>query len=246
MAHTKMNNHTVRSYDDELQWLDGRIQRMGAIAVEQTRDVVALMLHLDPQAAGRILRREDEMNELEYAVNLHAVRLMALRQPMASDLRAVVTNLKIAGMLERVGDYTASAARRASSLLDVPPHLPVSIPISRIGKLVGTMLEDVLGAMRQRDETLMERVRDQDAEVDALYTDLSRTLLSAMVTDPKTIPACTSLMFVSKNLERIGDQATNIAEAAYYRITGRDLPLDRPKKDTTSSDMFDTWSPDPA
>lgn len=240
MIRTKMSNHIVRSYDDELQWLDGRIQRMGMVAVEQTRDIVALMVHRDAQTIKRVFRREDEMNELEYAVSLHAVRLIALRQPMANDLRAVVTSLKIAGMLERVGDYTANAAKRAPDLLDVLPDLPVSAPISRIGELVGSMLEDVLGALRQRDETLMERVRDQDAEVDDLHAGLFRTLLSVMAADPKKIPACTNLMFVSKNLERIGDQATNIAEAAYYRITGRDLPPDRLKKDTSSSDTIDT------
>lgn len=232
-------DHIVRSYDEELRRLDGRIERMGAIAIDQTRDIIALMVDCDPATMDRVLRREEEMNELEYAVNLHAVRLIALRQPMANDLRTVVSSLKIAGMLERVGDYTFSAAKRAADLLDVLPNLPISTPVARMGELIVSMLEDALKALRNRDEDLVERVRARDAEVDSLHSELFRSLLRCMASDPSKIPACINLMFVSKNLERIGDQATNVAESAYFRITGEELPDDRIKKDTSSSDILD-------
>ncbi|MBE1237177.1 phosphate signaling complex protein PhoU [Phaeovibrio sulfidiphilus] len=239
MTGNALREHIVRSYDNELRRLDERIARMGEIAINQTRDAIALMVHGDEQTIRRVFRYEEEMNELEYAINLHAVRLIALRQPMAGDLRLVVTSLKIAGMLERVGDYTANAARRAPHVLDHLPELPVAAPIERIGEKIISMLEQVMTALRDRDASRLERVREEDVEVDTLHTGLFRTLLEIMASDPSKIPACSNLMFVSKSLERIGDQATNIAEAAFYRITGRELPAERAKKDTSSSDMIE-------
>jgi len=225
--------HIVTSYDENLRELDARIDRMGALAIAQTRDTISLVVHRDLAMAARILEREAEMNDLDFRVNEQVVRLLALRQPMADDLRAVVTCLKVAGMLERVGDYTANAARRAPALTQMTPF-PVRGPVSRMGDLVIGMLDDALSAFRHPDVTLASQVRERDEEVDALHASLFRELLTYMMEDPRTITACTHLMFVSKNLERIGDQATNIAEAAHYRATGTMLVGERTKGDPSS------------
>ncbi|WP_041793712.1 phosphate signaling complex protein PhoU [Pararhodospirillum photometricum] len=224
--------HIVTSYDEALRDLDARIDRMGALAIAQTRDTIALVVQRDPTMATRILEHENEMNELEYRVNEQVVRVLALRQPVADDLRAVVTCLKVAGMLERIGDYTANAARRAPVLTQLA-NFPVRGPVSRMGDLVIGMLDDALRAFREPDDALASLVRERDEEVDALHASLFRELLTYMMEDPRTITACTHLMFVSKNLERIGDQATNIAEAAHYRATGTMISGDRPKGDDT-------------
>ncbi|WP_242469923.1 phosphate signaling complex protein PhoU, partial [Rhodospirillum rubrum] len=227
------DTHIVSSYDEELRKLDGRIQQMGGLAIAQTRDAIEVILGRHPDVAARIFVREDEMNGLEHQVNEQVVRLLALRQPVADDLRTVITGLKVSGMLERVGDYAANAAKRGLTLQDAAP-IPVRGPVSRMGDLVIAMLDDALKAFQTRDADLACQVRDRDAEVDELHSSLFRELLTYMLEDPRSISACSQLMFVSKNLERVGDQATNVAEAAYYRATGRILAGERPKSDTTT------------
>ncbi|GEO80843.1 phosphate signaling complex protein PhoU [Pararhodospirillum oryzae] len=228
------NAHIVTSYDDNLRLLYALLDRMGALAISQTRDTIALVVQRAPETAERILEHEAEMNELDVRVNEQVIRLLALRQPLADDLRGVVSGLKVASMLERIGDYSANAARRAPAIANLSAF-PVRGPVSRMGDLVIGMLDDALRAFRDPDPALAALVRERDEEVDALHASLFRELLTYMMEDPRTITACTHLMFVSKNLERIGDQATNIAEAAHYRATGCILSGERPKGDTSSS-----------
>jgi phosphate transport system protein len=239
MTASRPPSHTVRSYDDELRGLDSLIQQMGGLAISQTRDAIQGIVEQRSDHTETIQRREAKINALEHEVNEQVVRLLALRQPVANDLRSVVTALKAASMLERVGDYAANAALRGLAMVD-GAMVPVKSPVTRMGELVVAMLDDALRAFQDRDAELAVLVRERDAEVDALHSSLFRELLTYMLEDPRNITACSHLMFVSKNLERVGDQATNIAEAAYYRATGKDLDTDRPKDDTSVSAVAST------
>ncbi|WP_413204606.1 phosphate signaling complex protein PhoU [Rhodospirillum sp. A1_3_36] len=234
MTATRPPFHTVSSYDDELRGLDSLIQQMGGLAISQTRDAIQGIVNQSDESDALIKEREERINALEHQVNEQVVRLLALRQPVANDLRTVVTALKASSMLERVGDYAANAARRGETMAD-SSMVPVKSPVTRMGELVIAMLDDALRAFQDRDPELAIQVRERDTEVDALHSSLFRELLTYMLEDPRNISVCSQLMFISKNLERVGDQATNIAEAAYYRATGKDLDMDRPKDDTTSS-----------
>lgn len=230
--------HTVRSYDGDLRALDTRIQQMGGLAIAQARDAVDVIVTRNTANVARVQERENEINRMEHEVNELVVRTLALRQPMADDLRAVVMALKIASMLERVGDHAVGAVRRGLSL-DPRTTVPVRGPVSRMGELVVALLDDALRAFADKDVDLACQVRARDSEVDALHSSLFRELLTYMLEDPRSISTCSQLMFVSKSLERIGDQATNIAEAAYYRATGKTLHDDRRKEDDTATAVVD-------
>ncbi|MGB1027273.1 MAG: phosphate signaling complex protein PhoU, partial [Rhodospirillaceae bacterium] len=162
-----------------------------------------------------------------------SVRVLALRQPLADDLRSVVTALKVAGMLDRVGDYGAEAAERAQQLV-AGPEIPVHGTIRRMGSLVRDMYVDAADAFLSRDPLLAKSVWARDEEVDAVHSGLFRELLTYMLEDPRLISSCSHLLFISKTVERYGDQATNIAEAAYYRTTGYPMEGERPKGDVST------------
>jgi phosphate transport system protein len=225
--------HTVRSFDEKLNQLDNAIAEMGGLAEHQLARAIDALLRRDADRAALVTASDAGIDRREQEVDQHAIALLALRQPMAADLRTVISALKTAAIIERIGDYAKNVAKRTAALAEMPP-VPPATTVVRLGGLVQAMLKDVLDAYATRDVEKAEQIRDRDAEVDALYTSLFRELLTYMMEDPRNITACTHLMFIAKNLERVGDHATNIAENLLFMVRGRYTLNDRPKGDETS------------
>ena len=230
--------HIVKAFDSELQRLDNTIAEMGGLAEAQLAETLTALVSRDAELAVRMIEHDDRIDALEAEVNAVAVRLLALRQPMADDLRAAVSSLKISSDLERIGDYAKNVAKRVVVLCDSPPIESVD-SIGRLGRLVQAMIKSVLDAYVTRDGAKAEDVRNQDVDVDKLHTSLFRELLTYMMEDPRLITPCTHLLFIAKNLERIGDHATNIAESVLYLIHGASPDDERPKRDAASSTRVD-------
>ncbi|MFM8377258.1 MAG: phosphate signaling complex protein PhoU [Phenylobacterium sp.] len=227
-----MNEHIVKSYEDELNTLGAACARLGGLAESQLGDAVDAVVRRDPALATKVLQQDDRLDEIEADVEQKAIRLIALRQPMANDLRKTVAALKIASNLERCGDLAKSIAKRGLVLTDVEPMPALSRSIERMGLLVQARLRAVLDAYASNDPEGAMEVWRRDQEVDEHYNSLFRELLTYMMGDPRTITACAHLLFVAKNLERIGDHATNIAEIVHYEITGEQvIPAERPRAD---------------
>jgi phosphate transport system protein len=226
-------NHIVKSYDDELKKLHDALARMSGLAEVQLRDAMDALDSRDSDLASRVMADDCKVDECEHFINEQTVRLLALRAPVADDLRMVIASLKVAADLERIADHAANAAKRSLVLNQIPPVAPMRSLI-RMGKLVQTLLAEVLGAFLSHDAERALSVRSRDQEVDDLYSSLFREILTYMMEDPRTITACSHLMFIAKNIERIGDHATNIAEMTYFRVTGRSLNDQRPKRDLSA------------
>lgn len=231
--------HTVKSFDEELQRLDNAIAEMGGLAEAQLAAAVECLLKRDAESAQRLVGEDKRIDALEQQVNAQAVRLFALRHPLAEDLRLVVTALKISSDLERIGDYAKNIAKRTTALSSAPPKSAAS-SLRNIGRLVQEMITSVLDAYLRRDVQRADAVCQRDAEVDALHTSLFRELLTYMMEDPAVITQCTHLLFVAKNIERIGDHATNIAEMVHYMVVGERPPAERPKDDLASVIQVDS------
>ncbi len=228
-----VSEHIIKSYDQELQRLDNTIAEMGGMAESQLAAAIEAVAKRDSELAARVVKSDARVDELEREIESLVVRLLALRQPMARDLRQIVAGLKIASDLERIADYAANVAKRAIALNQAPAVKPVS-GIPRMGRLGSGMIKDVLDAFVERDAEKALAVWLRDEEMDDLYTSLFRELLTYMIEDPRNITACTHLLFMAKNLERIGDHATNIAETLYFLVHGTPLAQVRPKRDRTS------------
>jgi phosphate transport system protein len=233
-----MNNqphdHIVKSYDDEQQRLNNEILRMGEMAVSQLEAALDVVERRDDKAAERIIANDEAIDVLEQEVS-HDVMRLALRGPMAGDLRIILAALRIASDIERVGDYAANVAKR-SMALNLAPPVPHTLGLRALGALAVQQMRDVLVAYRNLDVQAAQRVRDRDAELDAQYTSLFRELLTYMMEDARAITPCTHLLFMAKNLERIGDHATNIAEKIWFRVHGESLVLPpREKRDDTNT-----------
>jgi phosphate transport system protein len=240
-----MAQHTVKSYEEELQQLNRTIVEMGGATEAQIEAAIEAVIKRDPDRAHDIVRDDDKIDELNYQVDTQATRLLALRQPMALDLRTIVASLKISADLERIADYAANIAKRAIPLSQVSPMRPVHT-VPRMAKLTQRMLKDVLDAYVERDVSKAIRVWNADEEVDEMYTSLFRELLTYMMEDPRRITPCTHLLFIAKNLERIGDHITNVAETIYYLVHGKRLREGRPKGGQVyDADLFDGGKPAP-
>jgi phosphate transport system protein len=226
-----MNEHIVKSYEDELNALTAECARMGGLTEAQVTDALSAVVGRDPQLAGLVVGRDERLDILQADIEKRAIRLIALRQPLANDLRRTVAAMKIATNLERIGDLAKNIAKRALVIIDAEPMTPLTRSIERMGKLVQGRLKAVLDAYTGSDVDRAVSVWSQDDEVDEHYNSLFRELLTYMMGDPRTITACAHLLFVAKNLERIGDHATNIAEIVHYEITGEELSSNRPKTD---------------
>ena len=225
--------HIVKSFDEELNRLDGIIAEMGGLAEAQLADAIEVLTTRDAEKASRVVAVDSRIDTLEGEVDAQAIRMLALRQPMADDLRVVIVALKTSAVIERIGDYAKNVAKRTVALAQMPPIGPART-IGRMGRLVQEMIKNVLDAYLARDLAKADDVRVRDEEVDALYTSVFRELLTYMMEDPRNITPCTHLLFAAKNIERIGDHATNIAENVHFLITGEVLQDDRPKGDATS------------
>ncbi|WP_309646647.1 phosphate signaling complex protein PhoU [Phenylobacterium sp.] len=227
-----MNEHIVKSYEDELNTLTAECARMGGLCEAQVSDAIDAVVKRDQASAELVVGRDDRLDVLEADIERKAIRLIALRQPLANDLRKTVAAMKIASNLERCGDLAKNIAKRTLVLTEGEPITPLTRSIERMGRLVLGRLKDVLDAYTGSDLDRALAVWTRDDEVDEHYNSLFRELLTYMMGDPRTITACAHLLFVAKNLERIGDHATNIAEIIHYEITGEEMiSADRPKTD---------------
>ncbi|MFM2128491.1 MAG: phosphate signaling complex protein PhoU [Pseudomonadota bacterium] len=222
------SEHIVRSYDEELNHLNEAILKMGGLCEAQFAAAIEAVANRDPEMAAGIAKDDVKIDEIEMEVDRMTVRLLALRQPMATDLREIIAALKISSAIERIGDYAANVAKRAIVLAESRAMRPAN-GIPRMGRLVQRMIKDVLDAYVQKDAEAAKAVWLRDAEVDDLYSSLFREVLTYMMEDPRNITPCTHLLFIAKNIERIGDHTTNIAEMIYFMVTGRPLMETRPK-----------------
>ncbi|MFN3229532.1 MAG: phosphate signaling complex protein PhoU [Asticcacaulis sp.] len=224
-----MTQHIVKSYSDELAQLSAEVARMGGLAEAQVADAVDSVARRDVALAKAVVSRDGRLDQLQAEIERKAVRLIALRQPMARDLRKTVCALKISLALERTGDLGKNIAKRALVIAESDPMTPLTRSIERMGRLVAARLRDVLDAYTAGELDRAMEVWSSDDEVDEHYNALFRELLTYMMSDPRTIGPCAHLLFIAKNLERIGDYATNIAEFIHYEITGEDAIAQRPK-----------------
>ena len=230
-----MPQHTVKAYGDELNQLTAEVARMGGLAEAQVADAVDSVARRDVALARAVVERDGRLDSMHRDIERKAIRLIALRQPVASDLRRTLASMKLAMDLERTGDLAKNIAKRGLILAEGEPIQPLTRSIERMGKLVSMRLRDVLDAYAAAEIDRAIAVWNTDDEVDEHYNALFRELLTYMMGDPRTITAGTHLLFMAKNLERIGDHATNIAETIYYEITGQEFMGERPR-----------WNPDTA
>ena len=242
-----MNQHTVKAYGDELNQITAEVARMGGLAEAQVSDAIDSVARRDVALARAVVDRDLKLDALQRDIERKAIRLIALRQPVASDLRRTLGAMKMASDLERSGDLAKNIAKRALILAEAEPMQPLTRSIERMGRLVSTRLRDVLDAYTASELDRAVAVWQTDDEVDEHYNALFRELLTYMMGDPRTIGACTHLLFMAKNLERIGDHATNIAETVHYEITGDDMVGERPRalpgaEDETSTPNLTTNS----
>ena len=228
-----MGEHIVKSFDEELKRLTNAIARMGGLAESQIAGAIQAVVKRDTELAAGIVEGDQKIDELEREVDERAIYMLALRQPMASDLRAVVAALRIASDVERIADYAANVAKRAIALAQMAPVRPVHA-VPRMGRIVQEMIKDVLDAYVNRDVDKAVGVWNRDEELDEIYSSLFRELLTYMMEDPRNITASTHLLFIAKNIERIGDHATNVAETVHYLVRGVQLRAARPKGDASS------------
>jgi phosphate transport system protein len=227
-----MNEHIVKAYEDELNMLTAECARMGGLTEAAVADALEAVVRRDQQMADSVVARDERLDVLQADIERKAIRMIALRQPLANDLRRTVAAMKIANNLERVGDLAKNIAKRTIVIIDSDPMVPLTRSIERMGRLVVTRLKEVLDAYTASDLDRAMSVWSRDDEVDEHYNSLFRELLTYMMGDPRTITACAHLLFVAKNLERIGDHATNIAEIIHYEITGDEaIGAARPKTD---------------
>lgn len=215
-------DHIIKRYDEELAHLMDELRRMGDMARLQLLHALNALQHHDVDAARRIVEADDAIDDMEHAIGEDVVRLLALRAPMAGDLRQVFAALRVAGDLERIGDCATGMARRVS-------RLPATVPdaflhaLERLGTQAAQAVDAVLDAWARGDARLALRVWRDDQQLDDAYTSVFRELLTYMMEDPRQVGACTQLLFMAKNIERIGDHATNIAESTWFTTTGERL-----------------------
>jgi phosphate transport system protein len=223
------SEHTLKRFDEELERLNATINEMGGLTESQFAKALTAVRDGDSATAEEVIADDARVDALDAAVQEQTVQLLALRQPMAIDLRVVLSSIKIAAALERIADYAKNTAKRSIVLSQgTAPPSAVS-GIDRLGRLVRAALKDVLDAFADDDVAKAYSVWQRDEEIDQVYTGLFRELLTYMMEDPRTITACTHLMFMAKNIERAGDHVTNIAELVSFRSTGQNFAEARRK-----------------
>src|SRR6267154_1465281 len=234
-----VSEHIIKSYDEELRKLSNTITEMGGLAESQLATAIDAVIKRDSELAASVVEGDAQVDQLERDLDNLAIRLLALRQPMARDLRQIVAALKTATDLERICDYAANVAKRSIILNQNAPVKPV-YALPRMGTLCQSMVKDMLDAYVERDADKALLVWLRDEELDEMYTSLFRELLTYMIEDPRNITACTHLLFIAKNLERVGDHTTNVAETLYFLVHGTPLAQVRPKGDRSTLAIVDT------
>jgi phosphate transport system protein len=233
MAHSE---HIVASFDRDLEGIQAQIMRMGGLVEDAISKAVQALELRDVELAREVRAGDKAIDALEEQVNDEAARIIAQRQPIARDLRTVLTVFRVSTNLERIGDYAKNIAKRTETIIDQPPVNGTGASLRRMARQVELMLKDALDAYIQRDVDLAADVRARDLDVDQMYSALFREYLTFMMEDPRNITTCMHLHFMAKNIERMGDHVTSIAEQVIYLVTG-DLPdEERPKQDRTPHD----------
>jgi phosphate transport system protein len=231
--------HIASAFDRDLEAIQAMIMKMGGLVEAAVLDAAQALDTRDEELAERVRAADRAVEALEEQINAEAARLIALRAPTATDLRTALTVMKIAGSLERCGDYAKNLAKRSSVLIQMSAIGDTAGGIRRMAKAVELQLKDALDAYIQRDVELAEEVRRRDRDVDQMYNSLFRVFLTHMLEDPRNITACMHLHFIAKNIERMGDHATGIAEQVIYLVNGAMPEEPRVKGDTTSVTLLD-------
>jgi len=227
------HQHISSAFDRDLESLQALIMKMGGLVEISIHDATRALLDRDEELAARVRQNDKRIDTLEERVNEEAARVIALRGPIAGDLRAILSVMKISGNLERCGDYAKNLAKRTSALVQMDPIEGAAGAIRRMSREVELMLKDALDAYIQRDIELAEAVRQRDTEIDQMYNAMFREFLTFMMEDPRNITACMHLHFIAKNMERVGDHVTSIAEQVIYLVSGEMPDESRPKSDST-------------
>ena len=219
---SRSTEHTVKAFDDDIVELRGLISEMGGRAEEAIAGAMRALTNHDLETAGRVVQEDKRIDELEDQVDRLAVKVIALRAPMADDLREVVAALKIAGVVERIGDYAKNIAKRVPLIESRRTIEPISL-LPAMANTATEMVHDVLNAFAARDTAKALAVIERDRAVDDFYNSIFRAALTFMMENPRTITESAHILFIAKNLERVGDHATNVAEMVYYAATGEYL-----------------------
>ncbi|MDZ5699154.1 phosphate signaling complex protein PhoU [Chelativorans sp. M5D2P16] len=228
-----MAEHIVASFDEDLEHIDRLLRDMGDLAGAMTQSATRALLTSDTGLAQRVVSDDAIMDAKQLELDERAITLIAKRQPMAQDLRAVVGGIRMAADLERIGDLAKNIAKRVGAVGQGAAPRKLSHSIDTMAGMVLSQVKAVVERYAERDAAALTALRDEDEKIDTRYTSVFRELLTYMMEDPRNITACTHLLFCAKNLERVGDHVTNIAENAYYILTGEQLPVQRPKLDET-------------
>jgi len=231
-------NHIVASFDNDMSKLESLFQEMGDIVLVQLKDATRALRKEDRDLAKKVVKGDKQLNELERDLNDLAIKILALRQPFAIDLRYVLTTLKSAGHLERMGDLTRNMAQRTRTIAKAEAETGPIETLIRMSKLVQGMTETILGAYKSRDGELAKKVRAQDEKVDMAHNSLFRELVTYMMEDASNISACMHVLFIAKNIERMGDNIADIAKEIIYMTTGDWPEGKRAKSDKTSKIIF--------
>jgi phosphate transport system protein len=227
------SSHTVTAFDEDMKFLAHKIAEMGGLAERMVENSVRALVNSDLQLAQKIISDDLQLDEAQAMLDEKVILIIAQRQPLAGDLREVFSTIRIASDLERVGDLAKNIAKRVVAISERGHSVNLVRGIDHLGELALAQLKEVLDAFGTRSVTRINMIRDRDDEIDAMYTSLFREYLTYMMEDPRNITICTHLLFCAKNIERIGDHATNIAESVYYIVTGEQLAAHRPKDDKT-------------
>jgi phosphate transport system protein len=233
-----MKEHIVKSYEDELALLDKKIAHMGGLAENILGQAFDALERRDPKLAETVVRSDRAIDQLEYEIETQVISMIARRQPMAVDLRHIMGALRITADLERIGDLAKNIAKRALAIAHETHPKPLMTGLRHMFELALRQLKEVLDAYAERDAQRALAVWRADEQIDAMYNSLFRELLTYMMEDPRNIGLSTHLLFGAKNIERVGDHTTNIAETVHFLVTGTTLTDDRPKGDDTSTTLL--------
>jgi len=229
------STHILSAYDDELKFLIRRISEMGGLAEQMVGDAVRALVSSDAALAQKVISDDVILDNAEREIGDKAITTIAKRQPMAADLREIIGSLRIASDLERIGDLGKNIAKRVIAVQADGVPRKLARGLEHLSELALVQLKEVLDVYSTRSAEKANAIRQRDEEIDAMYTSLFRELLTYMMEDPRNITSCTHLLFCAKNIERIGDHATNIAETIYYMATGAQPLGERPKDDTSNT-----------
>ncbi|MFQ3355194.1 MAG: phosphate transport system protein [Paracoccaceae bacterium] len=231
---------TVTALEEDLNALNKKIEKLGKLAIAQFSGAIDGMATFDTEHLNSIISQDKLLDDLELSINDDAFLLISLRAPVVTDLRRVIVAIKISSILERVGDYAKNIAKRSKILAEQGSDTIPGVNIGRMGQLAEEMLTEVINAYLTRDVSKAIKIRDRDLEIDYMYTAFYREILTSMARNPEQISNGTHLLFIAKNIERIGDYATGIAEQIYFLIHGTTLEDDRPKADPLTSSNKET------